>query len=153
MSCSRSWWVLLLVFLAGCGSSTYPVEGRVVFKGDGQPLRGGSVEFEPIDPDGRASAWGAVDEEGRFRLTTFQPGDGAIAGEHRVLVMPPSPSPEELGRMATPRSSLVLDERYTSYETSGLRFTVTRDASKNKFQLEVERPSGPGAPPPKKPRP
>ena len=57
---------------AGCGSKTYPVEGKVVWLDDksATELAGGSVTF--TSEEARTSAGGEIDAEGNFRLSTFQ---------------------------------------------------------------------------------
>ena len=132
----------------GCGSNrTYPAGGKVVFKEDGQPLTGGRVEFEleTADVKARVSACGDIQSDGTFRLGTFKPGDGAVEGWHRVIVLAPFAG-GDLDRLPTPRASAVLHERFADYQTSGLRFSVTRDAKKNDFVIEVERPAKPRRP-------
>ena len=68
--------------IAGCGGPTVRCEGQVLL--DGEPLPGATVMFIP--EDGSRVATGRTDTEGYFRLTTFEPGDGALPGEHRVTV-------------------------------------------------------------------
>ena len=90
--------VVALGWLGGCGGSpvpTFPVEGEMRLDGDpiGDRIAGASVLFEPNGPaeDGKVySARGLVDKDGRYRLTTFSPGDGATTGTHRVAVVVPS---------------------------------------------------------------
>src|SRR5262245_32183270 len=92
MACGRGAWLALLLAAVGCGGPrTYPVEGRVVFKEDGTPLRGGQVLFESVDASQTTSSSGIIDDDGYFRLSTFKPGDGAFAGDYRALVTPPFP--------------------------------------------------------------
>lgn len=74
---------------AGCGSqegtyvgATVPVKGTVTYKG--KPLSSGEVVFEP-DSGGR-EAHGAIGADGTFELTTYNKGDGAVPGTHRVAV-------------------------------------------------------------------
>ena len=62
--------------------ATVPVKG--VLRYQGKPLTSGAVTFEPTDI-GR-EAHGEVRPDGTFELTTFRPGDGAVAGTHRVAV-------------------------------------------------------------------
>jgi hypothetical protein len=123
---------LLLANAPGCdGSKLYPVEGTIVYP-DGEAvtgLAGGSVEFDPIA--GKEGARGEVQPDGTFRLGTHKPGDGAAPGEYRVSIQPPLPA---LDRPA-PR---VLDRRYESVATSGLRVTIKPET--NRVRLEVERP-------------
>jgi hypothetical protein len=125
-------WVLVVI--TGCGNQrpAYPVEGKVVYP-DGQPLTEGTVEFETIeDIKTRLNARGEIQPDGTFRLTTYVDNDGAVAGEHRALVMPP---------LAVDNSAPVkrpIKAHYRGYETSGLRFTVKPEP--NTFTIEVQRP-------------
>ena len=91
--------VSLLVW-SGCGSSgrphaaaTVPVKGTVTYKG--KPLSGGEITFEP--GFGR-EAFGTIQSDGTFVLTTFKEGDGAVVGTHRVAVTGTAAG----GRQATP---------------------------------------------------
>lgn len=134
---SRGCWRLLTLFLlaglAGCGGRLRPVEGQVVFK-DGQPLAGGLVVFDRIEPaEPRLSARGNLGPDGKFRLSTYTQDDGALEGRYRVAVAPPLPEDaRDIGRVQ------VLHRRYESVETSGLEFQVT--GGKNEFRITVERP-------------
>ncbi|MBN2293061.1 MAG: hypothetical protein JXM70_11585 [Pirellulales bacterium] len=83
----RLWFVFIVVvpLAIGCGPGrpkTVPVTGVVTL--DGKPVQGASVKFEPKN-EGRP-AMGETDQEGKFSLKTFDPGDGAILGEHQVTV-------------------------------------------------------------------
>lgn len=70
---------------AGCGRPRpVPVKGTVTL--DGKPLSGATVAFSPLDPAGHA-ATGATADDGSFRLTTYEPGDGALPGEYKVIVV------------------------------------------------------------------
>lgn len=136
----RSVFILILTAgLAGCGGRTHPVSGRVVFKEDGKPAVGGTVEFEPLDSSAKVSAKGVIDGDGRFQLTTYSANDGAIVGEHRVLVIPSVLKPGVEERARTPRQTGIIHPKYMSYETSGLKVHVK--AGRNNFILEVTRPA------------
>lgn len=143
MTCRVGVLCVLLGVASGCGGPrTYPVEGRVVFKEDGAPMRGGQVVFELVDSTKPLSASGTIDDDGYFTLTTFKSGDGAVAGDYRAVVMPPfPPHGKDLDLLPTPRSSLVLDERYLTFDTSGLRFTVKDEV--NQIQIQVTKPAKP----------
>jgi hypothetical protein len=56
----------------------------------GKPYPGGKIVFAPVakDESGKAgrAAVSLLDNEGRFALTTYQAGDGAIVGEHVVTL-------------------------------------------------------------------
>ena len=85
--------VLAIVLLSscwGCGSNagpyvgkTVPVKGKITYKG--KPLTQGQIVFEPNDI-GR-EAYGSIQPDGTFELSTFAKGDGAVPGTHRVTVM------------------------------------------------------------------
>lgn len=68
---------------------THAAGGVVTYRG--QPVVDGLVVFL-TNPSyekwkyGEVAAIGVTDADGRFRLRTFQPGDGAVAGRHTVLV-------------------------------------------------------------------
>ena len=68
----------------------YPVQGKVLYKG--QPAAGARVVFHPkgnVDPQSLCPL-ATVQPDGSFVLATFQPGDGAPAGEYAVVVTWPS---------------------------------------------------------------
>ena len=117
----------LLCVGAGCGGApapTYPVEGTVRL--DGAPLRHGVVLFEAISATGSNGAYtarGRIGPEGRYSLSTFAPGDGAVAGRHRVVVAqePPASDPYEPG--SEPPVAAIPAE-YTSPRTSPLEVEV-----------------------------
>lgn len=78
--------LLLLVPAIGCGQKgTVPLRGTV--KLDGRPLTGATVYFLAQDGGGR-DAVGTTDAEGVFRLSTYEPGDGALPGRYKVTVHP-----------------------------------------------------------------
>jgi hypothetical protein len=130
-----SWCALALVWLilpgaGGCGSQTYfPVSGNVLHK-DGTPVTAGLVIFEPVTQ--KISARGEIHADGSFQLGTHTNSDGAMEGEYKVLVAPP-PLPEEGKRLRSP-----IHPKYQSVESTPLKFTVTRERSKKKFNIEVD---------------
>lgn len=78
------------LFLSACGGKsrkpTYPVTGKVVF---GQtPAARATLVFHPVagdEPDvPRPRA--TVNDDGTFKVTTYDTGDGAPEGEYRVTV-------------------------------------------------------------------
>lgn len=142
MNCQRYQFLCRLVLVStfvGCGESrlpTHPVEGKVLFS-DGQPLPGAVVEFQSLDPAaGQLNARGLTAADGTYRLTTYVEGDGAIAGEHAVIVVPPPY--DQPSNMSGPPPKEVLNRRFADYSTSGLKFEV--QPGKNTFPITVERP-------------
>jgi hypothetical protein len=130
---------LLTVLLAGCSPDSdwppiYPAGGRVVYS-DGQPFTtGGQIEFELDGQLNLPSARAQIQPDGTFRLGTKTLDDGAFVGEHRVVVAPAYGMPES-GPSTPP-----IDHKHLSYKSSGLRYTVTEDESKNHFEVKVDPP-------------
>jgi hypothetical protein len=100
---------LLLVFLSGCGSDqiqTAPAGGSVSF--ESKPITGGTITFSPINDDGTnrdgKPAIGIVGTDGKFTLKTYEEGDGAILGKHRIIYTPPEGGESEEDIPATDAS-------------------------------------------------
>jgi hypothetical protein len=127
----------LLLLLVGCdeGVLTHPAGGIVKFS-DGSPLPAGFVSFRSLDHPEHFAARATLQPDGTFELTTFKSGDGAVVGWHQVLITTPRP-PDRPG-FETPPTPQV-ESRFTSYETSGLEFTVTNDPKQNRFEIEVTK--------------
>lgn len=77
--------------VAGCGeaqperNAKYPVvPASGVLLLDGKPLPDADLTF--VDAKTKQASFGRSDSEGRFRLTTFRPNDGAVVGTHVVTV-------------------------------------------------------------------
>ena len=78
--------MLFLLTLSGCGGheGLAPVSGTITYKG--KPVTQGEVNFVPKKGELRG-AHGPIDAQGRYQLGTFEPGDGAYVGTHRVSVV------------------------------------------------------------------
>ncbi|MBC7821080.1 MAG: hypothetical protein IAG10_29695 [Planctomycetaceae bacterium] len=116
--------LLSLGIASGCSGqpTAYLVHGMVVFP-DGKPLTRGTVEFEAINQTKPITASGEIAKDGTFRLGTFAPNDGAIAGQHRVAVISDyeiGTGVERPGELPPPQ----LHPRFRSFKTSGLKFTI-----------------------------
>ena len=75
------------VLLAGCEPvsdtpPTAPVQGTVTYQG--KPVESGTVTFFPAG--GERPGGGILESGGKFTLTTFKKGDGAVVGTHKVTV-------------------------------------------------------------------
>ena len=110
-------WVSLVVGLllnAGCDDGRprrVPVSGQVLI--DGKPVAAGVVK---IVPGGARPAYGQLDAEGRFTLTTFDKEDGCVEGTHRVMV---------LGRREDKgRYFWLAPKKYWSAKKSGVTATI-----------------------------
>jgi hypothetical protein len=81
--------------LNGCGGQMASVHGSVAR--EGKPLSGGKVIFTPI-AEGQP-AFGIIQDDGTFQLSTKSENDGAIAGLYRVSVLAVRPAEEGAPRM------------------------------------------------------
>ena len=78
---------LLLVAFVGCGDSnppTYKVTGVVTL--EGKPVEGATVTFTPSGGSEQKPAVGTSGADGKYSLTTFTGGDGALPGSYKVTV-------------------------------------------------------------------
>ena len=137
----RSVWMLLLILLAsGCGPSRPPtvkVTGTVIYRGS--PVSAADVNFIPAD--GRPAS-GRTNEQGRFTLTTFMPGDGVLPGEHIVMIG--KQEPKHTGTQENTADQglyiyyvYVLPVKYASIKESPLRATVDATGSRD-FIFELD---------------
>lgn len=112
----------------------YPASGRVVFS-DGSPLPGGRIELRSREHP--YSARGRIERDGRFELTTFTPGDGALAGPHQVIVLPESvlnlDNPEEHLAHVRP-----VNPKLGRYATTWLEVIIDPDGDNRQLSIEVE---------------
>ncbi|QDU11490.1 hypothetical protein [Gimesia aquarii] len=79
----------LSVMMTGCGGDdslpVYPTGGVVLY--DDKPMvGGGAISFTPISAQKGKMAGGIIKEDGSFVMSTYDEGDGSIAGEFRVVV-------------------------------------------------------------------
>ena len=143
----------LALWSTGCWSSqdkwekarpeTAEVAGVVLH--DGAPVSDAIVTFRP--DGGTHSAYDRTDENGRFQLTTFEDGDGAVPGQYRVTVSKvvvdyePNPkNPEVLPPLYHAEQS-VLPSEYAEADTSGLTATVPEDGTD---EIEFSLSGSPG---------
>jgi len=124
-----------LLLSAGCGNSdrlpTYKATGTVKFD-DGKPVEEGSISLSASGlPPGRGFI-----ENGEFSVTTYEEGDGAVAGTFQVAIRanppvdydPDSRGPAPIGAKA----------KYERPETSGIEFEVTPKGA-NTLDIVLER--------------
>ena len=98
-------------------STTVPVSGTVTYKG--KPLTKGTVVFEP---DAGRPAHGAIQSDGRYTLSTFKEGDGAVEGAHRVSI--------------SGLNKKVLPLKYHSPSSSGIEIEVQGETSDYPVELK-----------------
>lgn len=127
---AKSMLVLLAAVFIGCAKSeyeweglpTFPAAGRVLIRGAPQP--GVEVVFHPLDELQEGRPRGVTDDQGRFRLRTYQADDGAPAGDYAVTLYWPAPrtADEEANNELPPPDQL--GGRFAKPEISGLRATI-----------------------------
>lgn len=136
---------LISLFLAICGSlvgcggnklDTVPVEGVVTYKGEPMPKI--AVMFMPKGGEGQI-AEGTTDAEGKFKLQTRKPGDGAMVGEYLIAFQyVPDEVPEMPGFPGAEPVISPLPPKYGDSATSGVTATVVSDASENVFIFDLK---------------
>lgn len=132
--------VLGLSCLAGCGGSgdppTVPISGTVTYKGE--PIKAGQVRFTPVDPKTTRPAEGKIQPDGSFTIETFKPGDGAMAGEYSISLIPLADDPTMLAKdVSAAQKKGPFPEKYANPKTSGLKETVTLGQPKKDLTLEL----------------
>ena len=130
---------ILTVF--GCSGVKTPPVGQVggIVTLDGQPLTKGQVQFLPDSSKGTKGrmAVGLIGSDGRFKLTAFKPGDGALVGFHKVVVICEEDMPAFDPKSPPPPPKSLIPIRYTDANTSGLTAEV-KAAAKNDFTFALE---------------
>jgi hypothetical protein len=132
--------VVLIILAAsvssGCASKPYeaqrpklvPVHGVVRY--NGKPLDAARVTFAHAATG--VSAYGVTDAEGKFTLTSFEPGDGAPPGKYQVAVSkaqetvhrPANGGPPVFRPGGAPRPHWLIPPRYANLATSKLTADV-----------------------------
>jgi hypothetical protein len=125
----------LSVWFAGCAGDSgrpkvAPVSGKVTQ--NGKTLTMGDVTFTPTGgmPGTGHVATGQIGPDGSYRLTTFNTGDGAVLGTHKVTVVVRSPADmrkmNELkgGKIAYKLPPSSAPPKYSQVESTPLKFTV-----------------------------
>ncbi len=125
---------ILTATLLGCSDrlATYPACGRVEFSSGGA-VHVGTVELKSREHG--VQARGSIDNDGNFALTTYNEGDGAVAGNHDCVVVQFVMTEDVAGHR--PSTIGVIDRRYASYATSDLQIEILPGA-KNDILLRVD---------------
>jgi hypothetical protein len=133
-----------ILLACGCGGNDWPATAAVsgTLSRGGKPVAGATVCFQA---DGAPRfGYGTTDAAGRYTVSTFEPGDGAMIGEHAVVITVENPgsavaadvssdmsSPEyqaayEKGLRAAskPAQNPAVPARYGSPDTTPLKATV-----------------------------
>lgn len=155
--------ILLGLSLGGCSRGDRPrlaeASGKVTM--DGVAVASASISFQPVN-GGRVST-GVTDEEGVYRMSTYEANDGAPVGEHYVSVMKVggdgafTPAQEdaikkdelalseisddasaESGPAPEPEIEYLVPKHYMDPKTSGLKVTVPSGGS-TELNIELKK--------------
>lgn len=129
--------VAVSAMVAGCGESrpvTCPVRGTVTCQG--KPVPRGTVLFNPVDPT-RPPARGTIASDGTYELTTYRAGDGAVPGEHKIVVNATTEvdPAREVGEPGYRIPQSLVPAEYSSLSTTPLERTVAEQ--ENIIDLEL----------------
>jgi hypothetical protein len=136
--------------LGGCGPKLPPgarptkkVTVTVTYKG--APVEGANVTFVNQDGD-PAPANGRTGPDGKAKLKTYQEEDGAVLGQHKVLIEKSESvggsnvdqdSPEYNPNAPPATIKYLLPKKYSDYANSGLTAEVT-EAGPNEFTFDLK---------------
>ena len=135
------------VSLSACSQSDEWTEKRLkVFKAGGTVLLDGQAcpdavvtffsDTNPISATGRTNA------EGKFKLTTYKDGDGAVEGTHKITVVKREFVEEKTKYDSVNERSValipkeLLPKKYMTPTTSGIDFSVAKSGA-NDFKIEL----------------
>ena len=114
--------------------STVPVTGTV--RVQGKPIANASVSFQ--SQDGKVSAGGVTDTEGKFQLTTYTNGDGAPIGNYVVTVAVSGVREIEPGVLdPNIQPTVPIPANYSQPDTTPLKAEVKAGES-NSFDFRIE---------------
>ena len=95
---------------------------------DGEPVPGAAVMLQPVEG---SFGFGVCGDDGKFVISTYELGDGAIPGEHGIIV-----TMKEMATFSGAETQIDgdtvdpgtnLPERYAKTATSGLKVSVTKN--------------------------
>jgi hypothetical protein len=143
--------VLTALCCTGCfNNGLAKVSGVVTVAG--QPVPSGTIMFTPT---GGPAAVGEI-KNGNYTLTTYQPGDGAWIGSHRVVIQATSigpssiiepksiedeinPAPGTSGKILVPgKVTWLVPEKYSQSHTTPLTAEVKKGNNVLPFDLPAE---------------
>ncbi|MDR2115626.1 MAG: hypothetical protein LBP87_04515 [Planctomycetaceae bacterium] len=121
------------IILYGCNGGKVPLQGRVTFSDDGSPLITGIVIFSTPSFQSR----GEIQPDGTFRVASTGKNDGLPPGEYEVHIVNASIAKEGSHNDNPEGWILLVDEKYDSPKTSGLKLKV--DSKTPNYDLVVDR--------------
>lgn len=129
---------IFLLLLCGCGRSgpaLVTVEGTITHNGGEWPARG-TLAFEPVEvAAGAPRLYGMAEfqQDGRFAVTSFRPGDGLAPGRYKVMVESWAEWPSE----TSPGKGSYVPPAYRDAATTPLEVTVPAGQRRVRVELDV----------------
>lgn len=140
----RSFAVLLVVCLLGCGggskppSTLVPVSGKILM--DGKPLMSAAVTYVADAQKGGLGAVGFTDDQGKYELKWRGQETGVQPGKYKVIIsrmamkdgspVPPDKSAADVGAVET------MPRRYNDFDVSELYVDVPAGGTTKDFELK-----------------
>ena len=125
-----------LAGVMGCGDrgpKLASVRGTVTYKG--KPVPNGTVTFIPASGQ---HATGEIRPDGSYTLTSFRPGDGAIPGTYKVVVVAIQDMTGRLPEDRTPLPPPIVPNKYTSIATTDISVEVKEGENQIDLPLRDE---------------
>ncbi len=113
---------------------TVPTSGTVTYKD--KPLSNAKVIFSPNDPGKGRPAEAMTKSDGSYQLSTFEAGDGAMAGEYKIAVLAVE-TPSDPGTKNADAKS-VIPAKYTKPATSGLTATIAAGDKTKTVPIDIK---------------
>jgi hypothetical protein len=137
----RRWSLLCLgaLLATGCADKPPTLPAAVAARGtirlpSGQPLTAGRVMLTHQDPMG-VDAFGDVEPDGSFVLTTYQIGDGAVPGRYAVSISPFNYRNKSGSPSRIPNASAI-PPRYLEAESSDLTVEIKEGGAPLSLQFK-----------------
>lgn len=137
-----------LMLTTGCGSNKgdikvtpQPVSGIVRF--NDKPMKGGgSIVFFPKDGSGKEAS-GTIADDGTFVLKTYEDGDGAAAGEYRVVIYQttakePEPSADNGQTSGTPVDTVPKKERIPKIYANSVNSPIIKTVKEGNNDIPID---------------
>lgn len=130
--------VVAVSAFAGCdgGTGIVPVSGTVTFDGETPPA-GGTVWFTAVEAaEGFPMRPGTGDfgPDGKFRVKSYEPGDGLMPGKYKVYLMCWERPPE----MGGPPPISYLPAKYQNASTAEIEFEIPVGSKALTFDVNVD---------------
>jgi len=140
--------ILGVIGITGCSKGTegipaVPASGTVTL--NGKPLEQGTIQFVPSKS---RPAYGEI-KDGKFTLTTYVDGDGAVPGKHKVGVTAVEEVPNPKG--GEPIAKSLVPSNCTNPETSGYEVEIPPQG-KTDIQIDFKGTVGGSTTPGRRPR-